>query len=154
MNLNKQGISFPYSGDRLTRLWPWSSAEGRYYSQEFNKYFNNLKDYWKHHGAFYKHDFDRSAKMEGFSYEEVLTQWVRDRYPYDAVVVMTNIDVSERSLSFWARLPKEKIESLTKDIVVLRCNSRAEIIELADSIDSKFADTYAFYAGKLIGFNS
>jgi hypothetical protein len=153
MNINKQGITYLYSGDRLTLLWPWVPVEGRYYSQEFNRYFNNLKEYWKHHGAFYKYDLDHTTKMEGFSWGEVMTHWVRDRYPYDAIVVMTNINVSERSLSFWARLPKDKIECMQRDVVILRGNSRSEIMEIAESIDSKFADTFAFYSGKLIGGN-
>jgi hypothetical protein len=154
MKLTENGIVYEYHGDTITRRWPWRDRHGsKYFSQQYSMYFNSFNTYWRHVGiaesAFVKSD----SKLEGFSYAEVLGQWVRVQYPHESVVVLKDINAQERGISFWAKIPKEKIEHIQKDVIVLRCGSKEKACEIVDSIEPAFAEAFAFAGGILINYN-
>jgi hypothetical protein len=93
------------------------------------------------------------SKLQGFNYNEIIGQWVNAKYPHESVVVLKDVNVEERSLSFWAKIPKDKIEHIQKDIIVLRCGSKENAIEIVDSIEPGFAEAFAFSGGILINYN-
>jgi hypothetical protein len=153
MKFKKEGLEFEYHEDIITRRWPWVSDGAKYHSEKYSLYFNEFSTYWTHVGKA-EHLFgDTKEKLEGFTYSEVIGQWVRQRFPYESVVVLKDINVGERGLSFWAKIPKEKIERIQKDIIILRCGSKENAIEIVDSIEPTFAEAFAFSGGILINYN-
>jgi hypothetical protein len=154
MKLTEKGIVFEYHGDTITRRWPWRNRQGaKYSSQEYSLYFNDFNTYWKHVGAGQAALVKSENKLEGFSYTEMLGQWVRSRYANETIVVLKDVNVEERGLSFWAKIPKDKLEYIKKDIIVLRCGSKENACEIVDSIESSFAEAFAFSGGILINYN-
>jgi hypothetical protein len=154
MKLTKTGIVFEYHGDRITRRWPWSKLSAdKYHSDLYSLYFNNFNTYWKHIGAIQTAFSKSGNKLEGFSYEEILGQWVRSNYPHESIVVLKDMNVEERDLSFWARIPKDKLEYIQKDVIVLRCGSKEKACEIVDSVESNFAEAFAFSGGILVSLN-
>lgn len=155
MKFKKIGIEFEYHGDTITRRWPWFFRGGsKYHSERYSMYFDNFSTYWKHAGIAEMAFCDsHKSKMEGFTYQELIGQWVRYKYPYESVVVLKDVNVSERGLSFWSKIPKDKIEHIQKDIIVLRCGSKENANEIVDSIESSFAEAFAFSGGILINYN-
>lgn len=154
MKIKKEGIEFSYNGDTITRRWPWYFKEGsKYHSEQYSLYFNDFKTYWKHVGAVPGLFLNNDKKLEGLSYAEIIGQWVRYKYPYDTIVVLKDVNVSERGLSFWAKIPRDKLEHIQKDIIVLRCGSKENANEIVDSIEPSFAEAFAFSGGILINYN-
>jgi hypothetical protein len=154
MKLTDKGIVFGYHGDTITRRWPWKDRHGsKFFSQEYSMYFNDFNTYWKHVGVAQIAFSGRSEKLQGFTYGEIIGQWVQLKYPYESIVVLKDVNVSERGLSFWARIPKDKIQHIQKDIIVLRCGSKENACEIVDSIERTFAEAFAFSGGILINYN-
>lgn len=154
MRFKKEGIEFDYDGDTITRRWPWFyPGDSKYFSEKYSMYFSSFKTYWTHAGRA-EHMFEGpKEKLEGFTYSEVIGQWVRKLYPFESVVVLKDVNVGERGLSFWAKIPKDKIQHIQKDIIVLRCGSKENACDIVDSIERKFAEAYAFSGGILINYN-
>jgi len=154
MKFKKEGIEFEYHGDVITKRWPWFFKEGsKYHSKNYSMYFNEFNTYWKHVGIAEKAFVKSDKKLEGFSYSEVIGEWARVRYPYEFIVVLKDVNVSERGLSFWAKIPKEKLEHIQKDVIVLRCGTKENACEIVDSIERQFAEAFAFANGVLINYN-
>lgn len=154
MRFSKTGVTFKYHGDQLTWRWPWSrNGMERYYSTIYTQDFNSLSEYWKHVGVVEEALVKSSGKLEAYSELEVLSVWVRRLYPTSHVVVLTNLDASAKGISFWSRLPKDQVEHLLKDVIVLRCKDKTEVFRLVDSVEATFADAFGFSFGQLIETN-
>lgn len=155
MRINLNGVYFRYHGDTMLWRWPWLRKNvGKYWSSRFGSDFYDLANYWQHVGVVETALSRSYNKVNGHSMLEVLSFWATVTYPLENLVVLTNVDVSAKGVSFWARLPKEKVEDLMQDIVVLRCKDRAEVFRLISSTPTSFADAYGFAGGKLVGTNS
>lgn len=154
MRFKKEGIEFKYHGDIVTRRWPWFyPGDAKYHSEKYSLYFNKFSTYWVHVGRA-EHIFEGpKSKLQGFTYQELIGQWVRQIYPGENIVVLKDVNVSERGLSFWAKVPKDKIEHIQKDIIVLRCGSKENACEIVDSVERTFAEAFAFSGGILINYN-
>jgi hypothetical protein len=154
LRLSKQGITRTVCDDELTWKWPWArQGQGKYYSAYYGMNFGSKKDYWKHIGAIESVILQRGGKIDPYGWTEVLSTWVRFTYPQDHIVVLTNINALDKSVAFWARIPKDRIQDLMQDVVVLRCKSKAEVFSLVDSTPQSFADAYGYSENQLIGTN-
>lgn len=152
MKFKKTGIEFEYHGDVITRRWPFQEGS-KFYSSNFSLYFNDFQTYWKHVGVTQAMFTKTDSKLEGFSYGEIITHWVRQRYPYENIAILKDVNVEERGLSFWAKIPKDKLEHIQKDVIVLRCGSKEKACEIVDSVEHDFAEAFAFSEGNLINYN-
>jgi hypothetical protein len=154
MKIKKEGIEFEYHGDTITRRWPWFFRSGsKYHSKQYSLYFNEFNVYWIHVGRAEYLFEDKRSKLEGFTYSELIGQWVRQKYPFENIVLLKDVNVEERGLSFWAKIPKDKIEHIQKDVIILRCGSKENACEIVDSIEPNFAEAFAFSGGVLINYN-
>lgn len=152
MKFKKTGIEFRYHGDTITRKWPFTDG-GNYFSSEYSMYFNDFNTYWLKLGSIQSAFVKEDSKLEGFSYGEILTHWVRQRYPHENIAILKDVNVEERGLSFWAKIPRDKLEYIQKDVIVLRCGSKEKACEIVDSIEHSFAEAFAFSDGNLINYN-
>lgn len=151
MRVLKQGLEYSFHGDTLLRRWPWAKdakSLGKYKSNLYDRDFNSLSDYWTHVGALEEKLAEPVEKVTSFSWETVLEIWVNATFPGSDVVILKDIRYEAKGLSFWARLPVERIAHLTSDVVVLRCKDRQEVTDLLCNIDTSFADAYGFSGGK------
>ena len=154
MKISNQGIEFKYYHDVLTWLWPWRRQHGgKFWSDHFNHSFPNLNSYWMRMGTLDAVLTRFGEKVNGHSWIEILCVWVNVTYSMRDVVVLYNVNVSAKGVSFWAKIPREKIEDLMQDVIVLRCKDRAEVFRLISSIPPSFADACGFVAGRFIGTN-
>lgn len=153
MKLTMQGVEYNYHGDKILRFWPWKVKDGKFYSNEYSIYFSSLREYWKFIGRSHSGKFEAKDKVDGFSYEEIIAEWVRFKFPFDAIIVLTNIELSGNALSFWKNIPEHRFKYMTKDVVVLICDGKSELLKLIDSIPVELAQAVACYEGTLIGHN-
>lgn len=154
MRFIKGGIAFRYHGDELVWRWPWARrGAGKFRSSLYTRDFSDLASYWKHVGVVEASLIRSSNKLESFSILEVLSAWVRLFYPSEHVVILMNLEVSAKGMSFWSRLPKNQVEHLLRDVVVLRCSNKREIFKLVDSVPPSFAEAYGFSFGQLTETN-
>lgn len=154
MRFTKKGITFRYHGDTMLWKWPFTrSGSGKYRSSLYPQDFSNLAEYWKYVGIVEAAILKNPEKISAFSWMEVLSTWVRRTYPGDHLVILTNLDASAKGVSFWARLPKDKVEDLLQDVVVLHCKDKPEVFRIVESIPTHFADAYGFSASELIDTN-
>lgn len=152
LKLSITGVKFSYANDTI--FFRWNRKNGpRWWSENFLKGFESLRDYWKFVGMAEKDSAYPGTRFQGYSYVELLTQWVGYVYGSLNVVVIKDINPEARGLSFWARIPKEKASELMNDFVVLHCSDKAEVNRIVDSIGEDFADAYGFSNGRLINFS-
>lgn len=149
--LSKHGVKFPYGIDTI--IFRWRKVDNqRWWSENFLRGFTSLREYWRYVGATERELTYPGTRFQGYSYMEMLTQWVNYTYGKLNIVVLKDINHEAKGLSFWARLPKEKAAELLNDIVVLHCSDKAEVNRIVDSIGPDFADAYGFSNGRLINF--
>lgn len=154
MRFTKNGLLFRYHGDKL--LWRWPGARkglGKFRSSLYTRDFSNLSEYWKHVGALESVMIRYPDKIEAYSWVEVLSTWVKHAHPSEHVIVLTNLEASAKGVSFWARLPRDRVDDLLQDVVVLRCKDKPEVFRLIDSIPPAFAEAYGFSAGQILETN-
>lgn len=156
MRFTKYGLLFSYCGDRMLWRWPWARSNPgckNFHSTIYIRDFSNLQEYWKHVGVLESALIKTPEKIQAFSWIEVLSTWVRYMHPGEHLIILTNLEASAKGVSFWARLPRDRVEDLLQDVVVLRCKDKPEVFRLLDSIPPQFADAYAFSNGQFIESN-
>lgn len=155
ISLTKSGLVFKYHGDKITKYWPWVKR-GYYYSELFSEDFNNFRDYWRMVGV--ESELIRAVhsvgRMSGFGPQEVTGQWSARLYPGEYVVILEDIDLISKGPRFWSRLTSKQKDTLRKGVVVFCCKDRNEAADLVDSIDTNFANAYAFLNGELLYTNT
>lgn len=97
--------------------------------------------------------YKNSSKLKGLEYNDLISEWVALKHPVSHVVVLTNINVEARNIQFWAKVPKTDMIHFVKDLVVLQCKDKTEVIRLAENIPPNFADAQGYSAGILITHN-
>lgn len=154
IRVSRDGVSFSYYGDVITRRWPWVKGP-RYVSSLHATDFNHFRDYWQTVGEVGA--MLRSGKSDdrvvGVGMHEVLCDYVHRRYPGEYVAVLCNINPEAKDGSFWRRMPKQQAEQLLKDVAVFRCNSRQQMLELTYGTTTDFAVAYAVENGILVDCN-
>ena len=153
MKLNRKGIWFSYEKDLLCRYWPWyrSSKVATYYSSKHDCEFYSLRDYLKFVGFTGSH---KSKSVMGFTYQEILTQWIKMRFSNEIIVMLTNIDATKKPSSFWENVPYAKRGLFTTDVVVLICKDVSQAKILVDSVHVDFADAVCVRDGQVVYWNS
>lgn len=154
IKISREGISFNYCGDTLLRRWPWASGD-RYSSSIHACDFNSLRDYWWHVGALEaklaKEDSDKS--VVGVRMYEILADYCKFKYLHSSVVVLYDIDCSQKSSAFWSKLPTKRAVAFAKDVVVLVCKDREQMISVMENIPVVFATAIAVESGVLVDCN-
>ena len=154
IKVTKLGVEFPYHGDVVTYLWPWSKS-GRYKSSLYSCDFNNFREYWKRIGSteYAIHYCSPKGKVQGFRIHEILCDYVSRNMLGRYVVVLCDINASARDSTFWSRMPKHQAEQLTKDIAIFTCDSRAQMLDITTGTPTDFATSYAIEGGVLVESN-
>lgn len=154
ISISRQGVTFDYSNDKITRLWPWVSGL-RFKSSLYAIDFNSFQEYWRRLGAL-EHAtsaFGSSRNVVGLRLHEVLSEYVGRNYPGEYIAVLTDIDVSKKDSTFWSRIPKQSADQLLKDLAIFRCKDRAQMLGITAATSQGFATAYAFENGKLVDSN-
>lgn len=162
MKFTKDGIERRLDEDIVIWIWPWNrpTMSSRIYSQNNLCFFDSMKHYWQFTGwlsndtSFSRTTITGNDRLKGYSWLDVLSTWIHFRYPNENLVVLTNIDVGAKGMSFWLRLPKDKIEGLLNDVVVIRCDSAADVKNAVTAVADKFAEAYGFIEGRLVYTNT
>lgn len=152
----REGIIFTYHGDQVLRRWPWGTKGVPVYSSHlYDRDFNSFREYWMMIGRQegLVQASSHTGKFRGYHFVDVLGDWLRHRYGGEYVVVLSNIDYSRRGPDFWSKLPREHIDALSKDVVVLRCQDRTQVSHIVRSVDSGFAVAEGFFNGDIIYSN-
>ncbi len=97
--------------------------------------------------------YKNSSKLDGANYEDIISQWIFFKYPKNHIIVLTNINVDAKNIQFWAKVPKTDTLHFMKDVVILHCKDRTEVLRLIENIPSNFADAHGYSAGSLITYN-
>lgn len=92
-------------------------------------------------------------KLVGLTMFDLISQWACSTHFYSNIIVLTNINVGAKNLQFWAKVPKVDIEHFLKDVVILHCKDRTELLRLIENIPPDFADAWGFGSGQLIQTN-
>lgn len=147
IRFTREGLVFYYHGDRILRRWPWLHKRvGKFRSSHYSRDFDDFDGYVQYVEMTDPMSVRYTDKLQGYSWRELLTDWVKILYPNENVVVLVNVNASAKGVAFWSRLPKTKVEKLLNDVVVLRCKSPKEVELLVESVTPEFADAYGFSA--------
>lgn len=153
IKISRKGISFNYCGDTLLRRWPWSSGD-RYSSSIHACDFNSLRDYWWHVGGLEARlSSSGERSVIGSRMYEVLAEYCKFKYPNSSVVVLYDIDCSQKDSSFWSRIPSAKATAFAKDVVFLQCKDREQMLAVMVNTPTAFATALAVEAGVLVDCN-
>jgi hypothetical protein len=153
MRIDKHGVWFSYESDNLCRHWPWRVffKDMLYTSERYNRSFG-IAEYLKFAGS--TESGLSMKKIEGFSYLDILHDWIRVNHRSGYRVVLYDIDVSFRPTDFWRKIPAENALLLNKDVVVLYCKDASQVIAICESINVDFANALGFKDGNLFYYNT
>jgi hypothetical protein len=153
MFIDKHGVWFRYETDNLCRRWPWKifSPDMVYISERHDRSFATIADYLKFVGV--AESGFGTKKVEGFTYNQIIQEWVRTKYRSGFVIVLYDIDVSYKPSEFWKKVPKENVEQLNKDVVIFRCKDASQVISICESINVEFAQVIGFKDGYIFYYN-
>lgn len=93
------------------------------------------------------------SKLYGLDYSELITEWISKVYKFQHIIVLNNINVEAKNIQFWAKLPTTSRSPFLKDVVILRCTDKSEVMRLVENIPLEFADAHGYSAGSLITTN-
>lgn len=135
LTFSKKG--FYFKNRRYSVFFPWHSPF-RYHTIEY---------------ATTTIPYKNSSKLQGIEYNDVISEWVTLKYPLNHLIILTNINVEAKNIQFWAKVPKTDMIQFVKDLVILHCQDRSEVVRLAENIPISFADAHGYSAGSLIIYN-
>ena len=154
INVSREGVSFSYHGDVITRRWPWLSGD-RYVSSLHATDFNHFREYWHTVGTVNAqlHLSPSDSKVVGLRLHEILSDYARRRFPGEHLAFLCEINPAARDSAFWKRIPRQQAEQLLKDVAVFRCKSREQMLEITFGTPTSFATAYAIEHGVLVDCN-
>lgn len=155
IKFSREGISFSYYCDTVLRRWPWVSGS-RYSSSIHACDFNSLHQYWWLVGSLEAKLLEKPGSDKnviGARFYELFTEYCKFKYPKQHIVVLYDIDVSQKDSSFWDRLPNKSAVAFAKDAVFLVCNSRSQMLSITYNTPTVFATAIAVEAGVLVDCN-
>lgn len=141
IRFSKKGIDLRYRNYIAFIAWAWFVP------------MNGVKAVFQNADTPVSQPYRNSAKLQGFEIEELLAQWIGLKHPKEHIIVLTDINVQAKNIQFWARVPKTDMQFFLKDIVVLHCKDKTEVLRLLENIPAKFAEAYGFSAGLPIAHN-
>jgi hypothetical protein len=92
----------------------------------------------------------RPSKLYSLDYQSLITDWVSKAYKFQHIIVLTNVNVEAKNIQFWAKVPTTSMSHFLKDVVILRCSDKSEVIRLVGNIPPEFADAQGYSAGSLL----
>lgn len=98
--------------------------------------------------------FNRKGKIFSLSYGDILSEWIFLNAPTEYIITLENVDVEEKNINFWARLPSDKRIQFLEDVVIFRCKDRSEMIMLIRNIPIAFATAVGYFEGVKLYSNS
>ena len=100
-----------------------------------------------------QHPPEKSAfgKISGFSMEEVLTDWVKDNFGNEVVIILYEISPQARPTTFWRSLNIDDAIKFTKEVVVLKPKDFTEASRICMNLTEDFAKTMIFVNGEVKG---
>jgi hypothetical protein len=147
-------FKFFYKGDTIYYYWPWIRhihLAGKYYSVYLSEFFS----------FFYNYNILRdntteflNDKIRGLNITSILEEWVLLKYPHEVLVILIDIDVSTKPMSFWATIPYAKEVLFTKEVIILKCKDRRQMEQIVDSTSITFATAIGYVAGKVACVNA
>lgn len=153
----REGVTWKYHGDLLLYRWPWLRGRSNGYPSKFKSIsfkqdFNSFKDYWYLRGKFSEKPYTVSNRAQGFSMEALLERWIScDVEFYDKIlVVLSDIEVSSRSIDFWKSLGPKEANLFTRDLVILVCKDLDQGFKLVESISKSFANAWLINNGQVL----
>jgi hypothetical protein len=155
IKFSREGVSFSYYGDTVLRKWPWVSG-ARYRSSIHACDFNSLQRYWWMVGSLEAKLLERPGSEKnviGARFYEIFAEYCKFKFPKQYVVVLYDIDSSQKDSAFWSRLPHKSAVAFAKDAVFLICKNRNQMLSITYNTNTMFATALAIEAGVLVDCN-
>lgn len=156
MAFTNKGLQLKVKDFVFTLTWPWFWGKGIYYIRVMDQeyYFHTFFEVVQY-SLSVEHLATKSTRLLGLSWEEVLAFLLRTHPDYSKgfILVLEDIDISQKSSNFWSSMPLEDTRKFTKDLVVLRCKNLQETEKLFHSISRGFAKASVYLNGSLIYTN-
>lgn len=152
--LSWAGIIRVWSDDRI--LYTWLSIltfAFYFFSFKYTTSFVNINNYQKYREQVQSEIGGKYRKLRGLEYSDIVSQWVYLKFPFEHIIILSNINVEAKNIEFWAKVPKTEAIHFLKDIVLLRCKDISEMNRLINNIAPEFADAHGYSAGILITTN-
>jgi hypothetical protein len=151
MNFTKDGVQFSDEGDVITWLWPWRRPrkDAKIRSERWQSlYFNGFKGYWKYAGRMRPTSrrtvMLTNQRVEGYHFDELLSSFRSAKYPDENIVILHDLNLEMKGSEFWNKIPKDQIEELMHDVVILHCDNPEAVEKLVRGISPKFAHAYGY----------
>lgn len=161
MKVSREGISIKYHGFTLVYRWPILQTyffQRRFKVEEIDYDSDSLLDClseivkpnkpMKTNGHYQK-----AKKVSGFDTYDIALLYASVFFAESCGVVLTDIDVVEKSFDFWQKVPVEHKKEFLKDVVYLKCNNPKEVDRLLESLPESFCTATGFVNGSRHGDN-
>lgn len=93
------------------------------------------------------------GKLVSLDYAELVHSWAKTNTLFTHFVVLTNLNLSVKGIRFWTKIPKVDMHHFLKDVVVLRCKDKSEVLRLVENTGLDFADAQGYAEGMLVATN-
>jgi hypothetical protein len=153
-SLSWTGIIRVWSDDLL--VYPWLSIftfAFYFISFKYSTSFVNIDKYLEYRKQVLGEVGEEYRKLLGIDYSDIISQWVYLKFPFEHIIVLSNVNVEAKNIQFWARIPQTESIHFLKDLIILRCKDVSEMNRLIDNISHEFADASGYSAGVLITTN-
>lgn len=150
LKINKKGFWFEYKEDHICLNWFWHKPLHRYYSEKLHHNFHSLKDYREYSVS---NSDVKHKNILGFDTRDIIEEWVEYKFSKEYVVVLMDINISEKSMEFWEGIPYTKKIVFSKEIIVLKCKDFRQVSQIIESVEREFAIALGFKAGNLVVSN-
>ena len=150
IKINKKGFWFEYKLDHICLNWFWHKPLHRYYSEKLHHNFNSLKDYNEYSIA---NSDVKHKNILGFDARDIIEEWVEYKFSKEYIVVLMDINISEKAMTFWDEIPYTKKIVFSKEIIVLVCKDFRQVSQIIESVERGFAIALGFKAGNLVVSN-
>ena len=160
----KDGLFMRYKGDTLLYRWKWAREclDGQaqpFKSLFFQRDFNSLGEYLSYRRESIPQSrlvMSGNRKVLGLSTQSLILDWVRSNPSYreEILIVLSHIDLSKRSFSYWKSLGVDTLKPFLEDFVILRCPDYSQAKSILESVPEDFASAMLIRDGYLMATNS
>lgn len=155
MKISREGVTFKYKGFSIIYRWPLLQTyffQKRFLVEELGYDSNSLLECL---GEIVKPNkplksnghYQKAKKVTGFDTYDLAMLYGSIFFAESCGVVLTDINVIEKSFDFWQKIPIEYKREFLKDAVYLKCNNPKEVERLIDSLPASFCDAQGFVNG-------
>lgn len=101
-----------------------------------------------------KREIEKVQKVTGYSCLEVLSEWVNTKFPKEIILVLADINVVAKPVTYWRNFPRDSAIHFCNDYVVIRPKDLTEAKRICENITEDFAKAYVFNKGELVDSNT